>query len=69
MGQPFLAVLISQLELSVVKAVAHLRKDFPRIQEMRAAKGETVVQQHPPVGNVRRAYGSREFFPANVVCG
>src|SRR6266852_8159712 len=38
--------------VSVVKAVAHLHEDFPRVQEVRSPKRKTVVQQDPPVGHV-----------------
>src|ERR1700738_4443998 len=46
--------------LSIVKAVAHLDKNFPWIQEMRAAKRVAVVEQNPPVGNVDALDGERE---------
>src|ERR1700687_224844 len=52
----------SRLTLLVMKTVAHLDENFPWIQIMRAAKRETVIQQHPPVRHVRRAQRSREPF-------
>src|SRR6266478_2174063 len=58
---------------SVVKAVAYLREDFPRIQVMRASKRQAVVQQHAAIGNVGRAQREREslskFFPEAHVEG
>jgi len=43
---------VLQSESSVVKPVAHLHEDFSRIQVVRAAESETVVEQHAPVGHV-----------------
>ena len=60
MGQLFLAVLISQPEMSVVKAVAHLDKNFSWIQVVRAAKREAVIEQNPPIGNIDSLDAQRE---------
>ena len=57
-GHPFLAVLISRL--SIVKAVAGLDKDLPRVQIMRAAEREAVVEQNPPVRNIDTLHAQRE---------
>lgn len=35
-----------------MKAIVQLHKDFARIEEMRAAEGEAVVEQHPAIGDV-----------------
>src|SRR5437879_162159 len=39
---------------SVSKAVPHLNEYLPRIDEMRSAKGLTIVEQDPPVRRVDR---------------
>ena len=36
----------------IMKAVAHLDEDFARIEIVRAAEGEAVVEEHAAVGDV-----------------
>jgi len=45
-----------------MKAVVHLHKNLTRIQVVRAAEGKAVVQQNPPVGNIRRIQRNGESF-------
>jgi len=59
-----------------MEPVAHLHKDFPRIQEVRSAKGKAIVEQNAPVGHVKAldAHGESlpKLFPrerSKVVCG
>lgn len=59
-----------------MKAIAQLHKDFARIEEMRAAEGEAVVEQHPAIGDVEGLQidgkALAELLPSersNVVCG
>lgn len=47
----------------IVEPVAKLHEDFARVDEMRAAKREAVVQQHAPVRDVQRLHIHRECFP------
>ena len=53
---------LSAVWLSVVKAVAHLGENFPRIQIVRAAKGEAVIQQHAAVCDVDALKVEREIL-------
>ena len=49
---------------SVVETIAHLEKDFARIEEVRAAKGEAAVEKDAAVGDVESLEAGGEFFTA-----
>jgi len=57
-----------------MEPVAHLYKNLTRIQKMRAAEGKAVVQQNPPIGNIRRIQRNGKSFAkvlakSQVECG
>ncbi len=45
-----------------MEVVAQLGKEFARIEIMSAAEGETVVEEHPAVGDVDGFQVDREFL-------
>ncbi len=47
---------------SVVKVVANLHEDFSRIQKVRSAEGEAVVEQDAPIGDVDAVHADGELF-------
>ena len=52
-----------------MKAVANLDKDFARIQIVRSAKGEAVIQQNAAVCDVYRLYVHREVIAEALTDG
>src|SRR5580704_17069987 len=47
---------------SVVKVVANLHENFPRIQKVRSAKGEAVVEQQAAIRDVDATHADGELF-------
>ena len=45
-----------------MKAVAQLNKDFARVDIVRAAEGEAVVEEHSAIGDVERLKAGGEPF-------
>ena len=46
----------------IVKVIADLDEDLPRIQIMRSAESEAVIEQHAAIRNVDPVYAHREFL-------
>jgi hypothetical protein len=43
-----------------MEAVAQLDEDFPRVEEVRSAKGKAVVEQNAAVGDIDGTHGDGE---------
>ena len=48
---------------SILKPIPYLREDLARFEEMGAScKGQTVIEQEPPIGDVQRRDRDRYLF-------
>ena len=74
-SSPFSDTVLTHSPKLIMKPVAHLTVDRPRIVVVKSPKRQTVVQLHPPICHIQRGHEtlnfSPKFFPtemSNVVC-